>query len=87
MASRARCQGRAGGIPVTDLMPTGPQALRNLADTYEQQARVYDLRLWRSRGERSTVAEAFRHAASIARQQAAKLERLAKQLGEDGRGS
>lgn len=72
---------------MTDLMPTGPQALRNLADTYEQQARVYDLRLWRSRGERSTVAEAFRHAASIARQQAAKLEKLAKQLGEADRGS
>ncbi|MFK3845761.1 hypothetical protein [Stenotrophomonas sp. NPDC078853] len=65
---------------MTDLMPTGPQALRNLADTLEQQARSYDLRLWRSRGERSTVAEAFRHSASIARQQAAKLERLEQQL-------
>lgn len=65
---------------MTDLMPTGPQALRNLADALEQQARSYDLRLWRSRGERSTVAEAFRHSASIARQQAAKLERLEQQL-------
>ncbi|MCS4235060.1 hypothetical protein [Stenotrophomonas sp. BIGb0135] len=72
---------------MTDLMPTGQQALRNLADTYEQQARLYDHRLWRDRGQRSTVAETFRHAASIARQQASKLERLAKQLGEGGSGS
>lgn len=72
---------------MTEFMPSGPQALRNLADTLEQQARVYDLRLWRDRGQRSTVAEAFRHSASIARQQANKLERLAEQLGGPAHGS
>lgn len=63
---------------MTDLLPTGPQALRHLADTLDQQARSYDCLLWRPRGERSSTAEAFRHAASLARQQANKLERLAK---------
>lgn len=65
---------------MTKLIPTGPQALRNLADTLEQQARTYDIRMWRPRGERSTQAEAFRHAASIARQQAAQLEKITQQL-------
>jgi len=61
------------------LIPNGPQALRHLAETLEQQARVYDLRLWRDRGQRSTVAETFRHSASIARQQARRLEWLEEQ--------
>lgn len=66
---------------MTDLIPTGPQALRHHADTLEQQAARYDRVLWRRGGERSTFAEALRLAASLARQQAHKLERLAKELG------
>lgn len=64
---------------MTDLIPTGPQALRHHADTLEQQAARYDRVLWRRGGERSTFAEALRLAASLARQQAHKLERLADQ--------
>lgn len=64
---------------MTDLIPNGPQALRHHADTLEQQAARYDRVLWRRGGERSTFAEALRLAASLARQQAHKLERLMQQ--------
>lgn len=64
------------------LIPDGPQALRNLADTLEQQAAGYDRVLWRRGGERSTMAEALRLSASLARQQAHRLERLAEQLSD-----
>lgn len=61
---------------MTDLIPNGPQALRHHAQTLEQQASRYDRVLWRRGGERSTFAEALRLAASLARQQAHKLEQL-----------
>lgn len=57
-------------------IPTGSQALRHYADTLDQQAQRLDRLLWRDRGQRSTTAEAYRLSASLARQQASKLELL-----------
>ncbi|WP_049438894.1 hypothetical protein [Stenotrophomonas maltophilia] len=57
-------------------IPAGSQALRYFADTLDQQAQRLDRLLWRDRGQRSTTAEAYRLAASLARQQASKLELL-----------
>lgn len=57
-------------------VPAGSQALRHFADTLDQQADRLDRLLWRDRGQRSTTAEAYRTSASLARQQAAKLEQL-----------
>lgn len=57
-------------------VPTGSQALRHFADTLDKQADRLDRLLWRDRGQRSTTAEAYRTSASLARQQAAKLEQL-----------
>ncbi|MBH1548781.1 hypothetical protein I5U02_02210 [Stenotrophomonas maltophilia] len=61
------------------ILPTGSQALRHLADTLERQAERLDRLLWRDRGQRSTTAEAYRLAASLARQQAHKLDQLERQ--------
>ncbi|GEM_PF-3450442 len=58
----------------TDLIPDGPKALRDFADQMEAEARQYDRPQYGR--ERSTVAETFRHAASLARQKAARLERF-----------
>lgn len=41
-------------------IPTGSQALRNFADTLDQQAARLDRILWRYRGQRSTTAKAYR---------------------------
>lgn len=71
---------------MADCIPTAPQALRHYADTLEQQAASYDRVLRRRGGERSTMAEALRLAASLARQQAHRLERLVAQLEEGGHG-
>ncbi|HED4877292.1 TPA: hypothetical protein R4K21_003111 [Stenotrophomonas maltophilia] len=60
-------------------IPTGSQALRHFADTLDQQAQRLDRLLWRDRGQRSTTAEAYRLSASLARQQASKLERMERQ--------
>ncbi|OBU53832.1 hypothetical protein A9K69_08580 [Stenotrophomonas maltophilia] len=60
-------------------LPTGSQALRHLADTLEGQAERLDRLLWRDRGQRSTAAEAYRASASLARQQASRLEMLERQ--------
>lgn len=57
-------------------IPTGSQALRHFANTLDQQAETLDRLLWRDRGQRSTTAEAYRLSASLARQQASKLELL-----------
>ncbi|WP_155761188.1 hypothetical protein [Stenotrophomonas maltophilia] len=57
-------------------IPTGSQALRHFADTLDQQAQRLDRLLWRDRGQRSTTAEAYRLSASLARQQAKRLEGL-----------
>ncbi len=62
------------------ILPTAAQALRHFADTLEIQASRLDCVLWRPSGERSTTAEAYRLSASLARQQAHKLERLERQL-------
>lgn len=71
---------------MSELIPNGPQALRHHADTLEQQAARYDRVLWRRGGERSTFAEALRLAASLARQQAHKLERLMQETEGAGHG-
>ncbi|WP_313274790.1 hypothetical protein [Stenotrophomonas sp.] len=60
-------------------IPTGSQALRHFADTLDQQAERLDRLLWRDRGQRSATAEAYRTSASLARQQASKLELMEKQ--------
>jgi replicative DNA helicase len=57
-------------------VPTGSQALRHFADTLDKQADRLDRLLWRDRGQRSTTAEAYRTSASLARQQAVKLEQM-----------
>jgi len=64
------------------LMPTPAQTLRHFAAHLEEQARCYDRLLPRASRERSTTAEAYRQAASQARQQAARYERLAEQNAE-----
>ncbi|PZP58292.1 MAG: hypothetical protein DI597_19360 [Pseudoxanthomonas spadix] len=61
------------------LIPSPAAVLRAFADDLEAQATRYDHLLWRDRGERSTVAEAYRNAASLARQKAHRYERLAEQ--------
>ncbi|MCU1196159.1 hypothetical protein JAK23_10790 [Stenotrophomonas maltophilia] len=61
---------------MSNFIPSGSQALRHLADTLDQQAQRLDRLLWRDRGQRSTTAEAYRLSASLARQQASKLERM-----------
>ncbi|OBU48511.1 hypothetical protein [Stenotrophomonas maltophilia] len=61
---------------MSNFIPSGSQALRHLADTLDQQADRLDRLLWRDRGQRSTTAEAYRSSASLARQQAVKLERM-----------
>lgn len=61
---------------MSNFIPTGSQALRHFADTLDQQAVRLDRILWRDRGQRSTTAEAYRISASLARQQAVKLERM-----------
>lgn len=71
---------------MSELIPSGPLALRHYADTLEQQAARYDRVLWRRGGERSTFAEALRLAASLARQQAHKLERLMQETEGKGHG-
>lgn len=60
-------------------IPTGSQALRHFADTLDQQAERLDCLLWRDRGQRSSTALAYRASASLARQQASKLELLERQ--------
>lgn len=60
-------------------IPTGSQALRHFANTLDQQAERLDRLLWRDRGQRSTTAGAYRLSASLARQQASKLELLERQ--------
>lgn len=70
---------------MTDCIPTAVQALRHFAAELDAQASRYDQP--RFGKERSTTAEALRHAASLARQRAARLENListarqAKELG------
>lgn len=64
---------------MSNFIPTGSQALRHLADTLEQQAASLDRLLWRDLGQRSTTAEAYRSSASLARQQASKLEFMERQ--------
>ncbi|HGM6720616.1 TPA: hypothetical protein ACKQC2_001471 [Stenotrophomonas maltophilia] len=71
---------------MAECIPNGPQALRHYAETLEQQAARYDRVLWRRGGERSTFAEALRLAASLARQQAHKLERLMQETQGTGYG-
>ncbi|HDS1139828.1 TPA: hypothetical protein QDZ75_003901 [Stenotrophomonas maltophilia] len=61
---------------MSNFIPTGSQALRLFADTLDQQAVRLDRLLWRDRGQRSTTAEAYRISASLARQQAVKLEQM-----------
>ncbi|HEL5028587.1 TPA: hypothetical protein UOA81_003826 [Stenotrophomonas maltophilia] len=61
---------------MSNFIPTGSQALRHLADTLDQQADRLDRLLWRDRGQRSTTAQAYRTSASLARQQAVKLEQM-----------
>ncbi|EED38575.1 hypothetical protein SSKA14_1587 [Stenotrophomonas sp. SKA14] len=60
-------------------IPTGSQALKHFADTLDQQAERWDRLLWRDRGQRSTTAEAYRTSASLARQQASRLEQMETQ--------
>lgn len=62
------------------ILPTGSQALRHLADTLESQAQRLDRLLWRDLGQRSTTAEAYRLAASLARQQAHRLGQLEREF-------
>ncbi|TAA25415.1 hypothetical protein EA660_08115 [Pseudoxanthomonas winnipegensis] len=62
-----------------DLIPSPAAVLRAFADDLEARADLYDRLLWRDRGERSTVAETYRTAASLARQKARRYERLAEQ--------
>lgn len=57
-------------------IPTGSQALKHFADTLDQQAERLDRLIWRDRGQRSTTAEAYRTSASLARQQASRLEQI-----------
>lgn len=61
---------------MSNLIPTGSQALRHFADTLDQQADRLDRILWRDRGQRSTAAGAYRTSASLARQQASRLEQV-----------
>ncbi|OBU52839.1 hypothetical protein [Stenotrophomonas maltophilia] len=61
---------------MSNFIPTGSQALKNFADTLDQQAARLDRLLWRDRGQRSTTAEAYRTSASLARQQASRLEQM-----------
>ncbi|OWQ56421.1 hypothetical protein CEE60_02805 [Stenotrophomonas maltophilia] len=61
-------------------LPSGSQALRHFADLMDGQAARCDVLQRRPRGERSTTADAYRLSASLARQQATKLERLEQQL-------
>lgn len=62
------------------LIPDGPMALRNLADRLEAQASRSDFIANGGRGRPSFVGEVYRTAASIARQEAAQLERITQQL-------
>ncbi|KAK6697250.1 hypothetical protein SNK04_014168 [Fusarium graminearum] len=64
--------------------PALAEALRHHAATLEEQAARYDRLLWRRGGERSTMATSLRLAASLARQQAHKLERLMQEKEGDG---
>ncbi|HDX0948340.1 TPA: hypothetical protein RNT26_001001 [Stenotrophomonas maltophilia] len=61
---------------MSNFVPTGSQALKHFADTLDQQAARLDRLLWRDRGQRSTTAEAYRTSASLARQQASRLEQM-----------
>ena len=61
---------------MSNYIPSGSQALRLFADTLDQQAARLDRLLWRDRGQRSTTAQAYRTSASLARQQAVKLEQM-----------
>lgn len=61
---------------MSNYIPSGSQALRLFADTLDQQADRLDRLLWRDRGQRSTTAQAYRTSASLARQQAVKLEQM-----------
>jgi len=60
-------------------MPDGPTALRDFAELMEGQAARHDRLQCRRSGEISTTAENFRTAASIARQEASRLEKEAIQ--------
>lgn len=61
---------------MSNFVPTGSQALMHFADTLDQQAARLDRLLWRDRGQRSTTAEAYRTSASLARQQASRLQQI-----------
>lgn len=61
---------------MSNFIPTGSKALKHFADTLDQQADRLDRLLWRDRGQRATAAEAYRTAASLARQKAVKLETM-----------
>jgi acyl-CoA reductase-like NAD-dependent aldehyde dehydrogenase len=69
---------------MTNVLPSGSQALRHFADTLDQQAERLDRLLWRERGQRSTTAEACRTLASLARQQASKRQQLEQQAARAG---
>ncbi len=62
------------------LIPNGPTALRNLAERLEAQARRSDFIANGGRGRPSFVGEVYRTAASIARQEAAQLEKITQEL-------
>lgn len=62
------------------LIPDGPTALRNLAERLEAQARRSDFYANSGRGRVSFVGEVYRTAASIARQEAAQLEKITQEL-------
>lgn len=65
------------------LIPNGPTALRNLAARLEQQAARSDVVMNHGRGRTSFVGEVYRTAASIARQEAAQLEKITQELKGD----
>ncbi|WP_447905250.1 hypothetical protein [Stenotrophomonas sepilia] len=71
---------------MSNYIPSGSQALRLFADTLDQQADRLDRLLWRDRGQRSTTAQAYRTSASLARQQAVKLEQMERLAAARARG-
>ncbi len=74
------------GASARTLLPSGSQALRHAAADLDQQAATYDRLMRRSGREISTVAEAFRTAASLLRQKARRLEDLEKQVQQGTNG-
>lgn len=70
----------------TELIPNGPKALRNLAARLDAQAARSDVVMNHGRGRPSFVGDVYRTAASIARQEAAQLEKMIADLkGEENR--